>query len=216
MKKIFNFEQLHGLENKNGTAIIDYSFEGKTYGDFDVVRVKFFNNPKDNICYYYDMQKRKENLNNVIIEINKFGFELEYQESIILTEKECNFLTIFSNFEYTKDYDGINIFCNKELKALCTGFNSVPITKTFTKVNELLKICRVTKNFDELKEMNIAQLNLTLRSYNILKKIGINNAYDLINADSDKILNTSGCGYASYNNIIDNINVLKSKYFEVV
>lgn len=150
--KIFNFDQLHGLENKEGTAMIDYSFEAKSYGDFDVVRVNFFNNPKDNICFYQNTNTRTKNSLKVCIDrIKRFGFDVEYQEYIRLNKQELDFLTVFANFNYTKDQYGISIFFNNELKALCTGFKNVPETIEEQPVKALLQISSLSDDSERLK-----------------------------------------------------------------
>lgn len=213
MKKIFNFEQLHGLENKKGTAIIDYSLEEKTYGNFDVVRVNFFSNPKDNICFYQNTNARTKNSLKLCLDrIKRFEFDIEYQEYIRLNKQEFDFLAVFSNYNYTKDKDGINIFFNKELKALCTGFTNVPEVKEEQSVKELLGSVMVIDNTDNLKKMPIENLNLKTRSYNVLKCKGISNVYDLLQLDEETIKTLKGIGQVSINDIENNIKEFKKKY----
>ena len=211
--KIFNFDQLHGLENKEGTAMIDYSFEAKSYGDFDVVRVNFFNNPKDNICFYQNTNTRTKNSLKVCIDrIKRFGFDVEYQEYIRLNKQELDFLTVFTNFNYTKDQYGISIFFNNELKALCTGFKNVPETIEEQPVKALLQISSLSDDSERLKQMPIENLNLKTRSYNALKTKGIENVYDLIQLESESIKSLKGIGQVSINDIENNIKEIKKQY----
>lgn len=213
MTKIFNFDQLNGLENKEGTAIIDYSLETKTYGNFDVVRVNFFNNPKDNICFYYNTNARSKNsLKFCIDRIKRFNFDLEYKEYIRLNKQEFDFLSVFANFNYTKDKDGINIFFNNELKALCTGFQNVPETNNEQAVKDLLQGIMVVDDSERLKKMPLESLNLKVRSYNALKTKGITNVYELLQLDNEFIRSLKGIGQVSINDIENNIKEIKKQY----
>ena len=137
---------------------------------------------------------------------------MEYKEYIRLNKQEFDFLSVFANFNYTKDKDGINIFFNNELKALCTGFQNVPETNNEQAVKDLLQGIMVVDDSERLKKMPLESLNLKVRSYNALKTKGITNVYELLKLDNDFIRSLKGIGQVSINDIENNIAEIKKQY----
>ena len=162
----------------------------------------------------------KNSFDEIIEKLKSMGIELEDGVLSIKDKEQIDDMNENKRMQLEEEIDNSDVLTEEEKetlrKKLDEKYNDVKAQRKGLGEENLRSeiLNAVRTNFDSIKEMTIEELEFSVRTFNCLKRAGVNTVSDIIKKTEDELLHIRNLGQTGYEETIEKLKVLGLEFIE--